>query len=284
MNKIIRVLTFALLAAGLSAGSSEAKTAKLEIDAETKVVDSLSNAEVNFGVIGKQLTTMENQLKNGNSSSDSLSENVRFLSETRTRISNAKKLYERELEFVQKRIEALGPEPTDGSQEIEAIARKRKEFNEEASYQKGQVAEADLLLARIDELDTLIVNVRNHELLGNLLTTQKPLIYPANLFRATTLFVEFTLDILESPVKWYQGLTEDQKIYVKSNIIPVSLVALLSLWLGIYLRLFIMRHFGYNKEVEHPRYGRKFFAAIFVAIRRDSRHNHCRLYDLDVFH
>lgn len=90
MNKIIRVLTFALLAAGLSAGSSEAKTAKLEIDAETKVVDSLSNAEVNFGVIGKQLTTMENQLKNGNSSSDSLSENVRFLSETRTRISNAK--------------------------------------------------------------------------------------------------------------------------------------------------------------------------------------------------
>lgn len=266
MNKIIRVLTFALLAAGLSAGSSEAKTAKLEIDAETKVVDSLSNAEVNFGVIGKQLTTMENQLKNGNSSSDSLSENVRFLSETRTRISNAKKLYERELEFVQKRIEALGPEPTDGSQEIEAIARKRKEFNEEASYQKGQVAEADLLLARIDELDTLIVNVRNHELLGNLLTTQKPLIYPANLFRATTLFVEFTLDILESPVKWYQGLTEDQKIYVKSNIIPVSLVALLSLWLGIYLRLFIMRHFGYNKEVEHPRYGRKFFAAIFVAI------------------
>ena len=79
MNKIIRVLTFALLVAGLSAGSSEAKTAKLEIDAETKVVDSLSNAEVNFGVIGKQLTTMENQLKNGNSSSDSLSENVRFL-------------------------------------------------------------------------------------------------------------------------------------------------------------------------------------------------------------
>lgn len=78
MNKIIRVLTFALLVAGLSAGSSEAKTAKLEIDAETKVVDSLSNAEVNFGVIGKQLTTMENQLKNGNSSSDSLSENVRF--------------------------------------------------------------------------------------------------------------------------------------------------------------------------------------------------------------
>ena len=108
MNKIIRVLTFALLAAGLSAGSSEAKTAKLEIDAETKVVDSLSNAEVNFGVIGKQLTTMENQLKNGNSSSDSLSENVRFLSETRTRISNAKKLYERELEFVQKRIGSSG--------------------------------------------------------------------------------------------------------------------------------------------------------------------------------
>ena len=56
MNKIIRVLTFALLAAGLSAGSSEAKTAKLEIDAETKVVDSLSNAlRVHMASLRKKL-------------------------------------------------------------------------------------------------------------------------------------------------------------------------------------------------------------------------------------
>ncbi len=43
-------------------------------------------------------------------------------------------------------------------------------------------------------------------------------------------------------------------------------MALLSLWLGIWLRLFIMRHFGYDKDIEHPRYGKKVFAAIFVAI------------------
>ena len=81
------------------------------------------------------------------------------------------------MEFVQKRIEALGPEPADGSQELEAIAKKRKEFNEEASYQKGQIAEVDVLLAKIDELDALIINVRNSQLLGSLLAYNKPLIY-----------------------------------------------------------------------------------------------------------
>ncbi len=123
-----------------------------------------------------------------------------------------------------------------------------------------------MLLAKIDELDALIINVRNSQLLGSLLAYNKPLIYPANFFHATTLFVEFSLDILESPIKWYQGLDEEQQAYVKSNVIPVLFVALLSLWLGIWLRLFIMRHFGYDKDIEHPRYGKKVFAAIFVAI------------------
>lgn len=266
MNKFVRVLTAAALFCCTFAFQVQAKAAKTEIDAQTKVVDSIKGLEVNYGEVSKQLANMENLLKNGKSLSDSLSSDVKTLSETRTRLTDSKKQNEKELEFVQKRIEALGPEPSDGSQEVDAIAQKRKEFNEEASFQKGQIAEADVLLAKIDELDTLIINVRNHELLGNLLNYEKPLIYPANFFHSTTLFVEFSLDILKSPINWYQGLTDSQQAYVISNIIPVSLVALFSLWLGIYLRLFIMRHFGYKKDIEHPRYGRKFIAAFFVAI------------------
>lgn len=266
MDKFVRVLTIAALSWITVISQAAAKPAITEVDAQTRVVDSIKGLEVNYSQVSKQLANMENLLKNGKSPSDSLSTDVKQLSETRARLTDAKKQNEKELEFVQKRIEALGPEPADGSQEVEAIAKKRKEFNEEASYQKGQIAEADVLLAKIDELDTLIINVRNNELLGNLLSYQKPLIYPANFFHSTTLFVEFSLDILKSPINWYQGLTNEQQAYVISNIIPVSLVALLSLWLGIYLRLFIMRHFGYKKDIEHPRYGRKFIAAFFVAI------------------
>ncbi len=266
MINIARVLFLSLAFLGSSAGLASAEIASGEIDAVTKVVDSIKSTEINYAEISRRLSTMENQLKSSNAESSELSADVKRLSETRAKLSDAKKQNERELEFVQKRIEALGPEPADGSQELEAIAKKRKEFNEEASYQKGQIAEVDVLLAKIDELDALIINVRNSQLLGSLLAYNKPLIYPANFFHATTLFVEFSLDILESPIKWYQGLDEEQQAYVKSNVIPVLFVALLSLWLGIWLRLFIMRHFGYDKDIEHPRYGKKVFAAIFVAI------------------
>ena len=266
MNKLVRILGLASLFLGLSASLSHAETQKLEIDAETKVVDSIQANEINYMEMSRQLGRMEGMLKNGQSMSDTLSDDVRFLSNTRTKLIEAKKRNEKELEFVQRRIDALGPEPSDGSQEIDIIAQKRKEFNEEASYQKGHIAEVDLLLAKIDELDTLIINVRNTELLGNLLNYQQPLIYPSNFLHSTTLFVEYMVDIIKSPINWYQGLNEDQKSFVHSNIIPVLLVALLSLWLGIYLRLFIMKHFGYRKDIEHPRYGRKVVAAIFVAI------------------
>ena len=266
MNKLVRILGVASLFLVLSASVSHAETPKLEIDAETKVVDSIQANEINYVEMSRQLGRMEGMLKNGQSMSETLSDDVKFLSSTRTKLMEAKKRNEKELEFVQRRIDALGPEPTDGSQEIDIIAQKRKEFNEEASYQKGQIAEVDVLLAKIDELDTVLINVRNTELLGNLLNYQQPLIYPSNFLHSTTLFVEYMVDIIKSPINWYQGLNEDQKSFVHSNIIPVLLVALLSLWLGIYLRLFIMKHFGYRKDIEHPRYGRKVVAAIFVAI------------------
>ena len=266
MINFARVLFLSIAFWGMVAGSAAAEIANREIDAVTKVVDSLKNTEINYAEISRRLSVMENQLKSSNAASSALSADVKLLSETRTKLSDSKKQNERELEFVQKRIEALGPEPSDGGKELDAIANKRKEFNEEASFQKAQIAEVDVLLAKIDELDTLIINVRNSQLLGSLLAYQQPLIYPSNFFHGTTLFVEFSLDILESPIKWYQGLDEEQQAGVKSNIIPVLLVALLSLWLGIWLRLFIMRHFGYSKDIEHPRYGKKVFAAVFVAI------------------
>lgn len=255
-----------LLGIILCGTEAAAKNQAREIDAVTRVVDSIKANEVNYGDVSKQLAVLEETLKSNKISSEVLSQNVRYLSDTRTKLLSAKKQNERELEFVQKRIEALGPEPADGVEELPAIAKKRKEFKEEATFQKGQIAEVDVMLAKIDELDTMIINVRNQALLGNLLTHQSPLLYPTTLFRSATLFVSYVLDLLRSPLNWYSSLDVEKQAYVKSNIIPVSLVALFSLWLGIYLRLFIMRHFGYNKEIEHPRYGRKFIAAIFVAI------------------
>ena len=131
---------------------------------------------------------------------------------------------------------------------------------------KAKLAEADILLTKIDELNALILDIRNRELLGSLITKQSPLYYPHILFGASRQFVEFVFDIIKSPVQWYGELNDEQKEFVASNIIPVGFTVLFSLWLGIWLRLFIMRRFGYKKETEHPRYGMKVFAAVFVAV------------------
>ena len=53
---------------------------------------------------------------------------------------------------------------------------------------------------------------------------------------------------------------------VKSKIIPVALVIVFVSWLGWFLRVFILRRFGYRPEIEHPRFGRKVIAAIAVTI------------------
>ena len=233
---------------------------------KASAVDKPDNGtEINYQENSRKLQAIEDMLKKGETSTQKMSDEVQFLEENRISLLVARKNIEQELKFVQKRIEALGEAPEDGK-ELSVIAQQRDEFGKEEVFQKGRLAEADILLARIDELNALILDIRNKELLGNLITKQTPLYHPEVLLKASEQFVQFVFDIIKSPVEWYGELNSKQKKYVKSNIIPVGFTALLSLFLGIWLRLFIMRRFGYKKDVEHPRYEKKVFAAIFVAI------------------
>ena len=261
MKKFLTVCLFALFASvsGLRAESSG-------VDAVTEVIDLSSQQEINYPETSKKLQKIENLLKSGQVPIQKMSEEVKFLEDTRGRLMNARKSIDQELKFVQKRIEALGKAPEDGSPELAIVTQKREEYSREEAYQKGKLAEADILLTKIDELNSLILDIRNRELLGSLITKQSPLYYPHILFGASRQFVEFIFDIIKSPVQWYGELNNEQREFVQSNIIPVGFTVLISLWFGIWLRLFIMRRLGYKKETEHPRYGRKVFAAVFVAI------------------
>lgn len=266
MTKLFSVLAaFGLCLFSISAEAAPAASGK-EVDALTKVVDSDTSKEINYLDTGKVLGSIEESLKSGQISVEKMNEDVQLLGELRSKLGEARKLNDKELQFVQKRIEALGEAPKEGDTELEIMANKRKEFTREEAFQKAKLAETDILLTKIDELDALILNVRNKELIGNLLAFQKPLIYPQVFFPATKMFVSFFFDIVKSPVNWYNEIGPDKRDYVMANIIPVSLVLLFSLWLGVYLRLFIMRKFGYKKDIEHPRYSTRVFAAAFVAV------------------
>lgn len=146
------------------------------VDAVTEVVDLYSTPEINYQETSKKLQKIEDLLKSGQVPIQKMSDEVRFLEDTRGRLMSARKSIDQELKFVQKRIDALGEAPEDGSQELAIIAQKREEFSKEDAYQKGKLAEADILLTKIDELNALILDIRNRELLGSLITNSRPFI------------------------------------------------------------------------------------------------------------
>ena len=262
MKKILAGLCVLIVSLFVSIPNSAASV----VDAYTEVVGT-QNVELDYNKISKQLSNVEKSLQSGNQSSSVISEYISTLSATLSSINEDKKQIERDLQFVEKRIEALGPAPEDGAKELPSIAERRKQFNKEASVLRARIAEADILLAKIDELDSQIINYRNTALMEVLLERQNPLIYPQNFFNANKLLISLSFDMIKSPLVWYNELDAEAKSSVKSNILPVGLVVLVALFVGIYLRLFIMRNFGYKRdEDERVRYSRKVIAAFFFAM------------------
>lgn len=236
------------------------------IDATTGVYESNMNEEVDYSEFGKQLETIEDYLKSGQVRPKELDHYTKVIINGKNDLANVKKSIDKDLGFVQKRIEALGEIPDESSIEFEAITKRRQQFNQEAAYYRAKAADVDVLLAQMTELDALISNVRNKELVGRLLEKQSPIVYPHNFFNSTKIFVSFVFDVIKSPITWYQNLTDEQVAKVHTSIIPIIIVIMLSFAVGLYLRLLIKRKLGYKEDIAQPKYITKVFAAFFVAI------------------
>ena len=236
-----------------------------EVDARTFVLSSIGNS-VDYATVGRELNNIEEALKKGNFDNRVITKYVSYLGNSVSRLEEARKQYDNDLKSVNKRIDSLGAMPRDGEEEFPLIAEKRKEYNEELIYQKGKVAEVDLLINRIEEITNMISSARKQALIGSLLSYQDPIIFPNNFLRATGEFVSFGFMILKSPLTWYGDLNEEDRATVHANIVPVILMILAALALGIFLRIMIIRHFGYNRTVNGtPPYFTKVVTAFLVA-------------------
>ncbi|MBQ8785269.1 MAG: mechanosensitive ion channel family protein [Alphaproteobacteria bacterium] len=244
---------------------AEDNMAKKEIDAQTFVVSSVA-VEPDYNAISKELNVIEETLKSTTADSQTIKNYVSYLSTTRGQLHESRSNHEKDLNAINKRLESLGEMPKDGEEELPHIAQKRKEYNEELIYQKGQMAEADLLIHRTDELTNLISTIRKQVLINNLLVYQDPIVYPRNFLHATGEFVNFGFSILKSPITWYNELSSEQKDTVNSNVFWVLLMVSVALGIGIFLRLKIIRRLGYKHDFEGiPPYFTKVVAAFFVA-------------------
>lgn len=258
MKKIVTLLF--LFAAVVQPCNSFAEQA--DVDAVTRVVESQKSNDVDFSEINIRLKNIEDSIKSGQASDDDVKSFSNTLTSTESSLLDIKKQQEREAKFVQKRIEALGDGPKDGDTELEIITQKRQEFAQEMALQKAKIAEVDILLAKIYELNTLAVNQHNRQLLGDLMSRQPSLVYPQNLYTSTKSFLTFLINIIESPAKWYKNSTG----MLKANmLISISLMMALLL-LGIWVRLVIMKKWGYRSDITSPNYEQKLLVAVRVAV------------------
>ncbi len=259
LGQILGLILFAPISA-VWAGAAD------DVDAKTFIVGSLSYQNVDYATASKELSNIEKNLKSEKVDNKIISQYVSTLGDMRSQLQEAKNQLDSELKNINRRIDSLGETPKDGEEELPIIAEKRKEYNEEAVYQKGKIAENELLINKIDELTALIVEVRNRVLFGNLFVYQEPMIYPSNLLKTTAQFLDFCFDIIKSPLAWYGDLTEEQKNTVDSNVLTVLFAIAACGAIGYALRRLIINHFGYKKNLTTPPpYFTKVLAALFVA-------------------
>ncbi|MDD4557058.1 MAG: mechanosensitive ion channel [Alphaproteobacteria bacterium] len=221
-------------------------------------------AMLNYTKVSGELSRLEVALKSGKVTSEETVEYIKNLNEMRGKISEDRKVTESNLSFVQKRIEALGEVPTDGSKEAYSITQKRKIFNDEATSLKSKIIEADVVTAKIDELDNIVLTIRNQELLENILDKQGPLIYPTNFLNATVAFVGFAYDVVHSPIDWLQN--NQGREVVKKNMQEFLMLMVLSLTLAIFVSLIIKKKLGYQSGIEKPDYSAKLMASLWTFV------------------
>lgn len=262
MKKFAYFLMFLTLFA-FGAKADEAKNTA--VDARTFVVNS-AQQELDFHNISKELTAIEEALKTGDFEPRIISKYVSYLADVGSDLLENRRLLEGDLKSINKRIESLGEMPKDGEEELPVIAEKRKEYTDELVFQKGKIAEADLLINKAEELTDKISALRKQALIGNLLYYQEPIIYPRNLLRATAEFISFGFAIVTSPFSWYSNLTPEEKNIVHSNFFGVIFMVIATLALGIFLRVMIIKHLVHRKKIARfTPYFTKITVAFFAA-------------------
>ncbi len=166
------------------------------------------------------------------------------------------------LEQVEALLAALGPPPAEGApSETEDVARKREAFNRQIAIYRGQIAEADVALARIQAIEDRLLSQARQDLRDRL-TERLPIpIDPEVILTATPEFGRLLVSLAARPVLWYSETKE--KLSARLGYIPLVVAGAVAVFvLGWLVRRLILRRFGPDPAVEEPRYASRLLAAI----------------------
>ena len=225
-------------------------------------------APLNLTQTNKQLDTITAKLNSGKASKEETADFVDQLTQIQSALVQARQNYAADLDAVKKKLNALGTPPEKPASEPAAIARQRKDFTTQADNNKAQIAQIDLQNAKIDEINSLILKIRNRQLLDNILVKQSSIFHPQEFWQSLSKFADFVFDLVQSPLNWYQNLSAERQETVKNNILTVIIVMFGALIAGYLLSRYIKRWFGYKADIERPDYSQKVRAGIWMFIAR----------------
>ena len=264
MRKLWLILIFSIILTGIASAQDKTSAASSVQAAAAAVAEP----PFDFAAADKELNKIERLLSSGKVSGKETSAYLKSLNDIQNAINQSRAQNAENLDNVQKKIAALGTAPADGEKEPADIAKPRKEFNSKADTYKSMIAKADLAKTKIDEINDLILKIRNQELLNNILAKQSSIMHPQEFWDSLVSFSKFIYELASSPASWYQNLSTADKTTVKSNITAVITAMLLALVLAVYLNRYIKRRFGYRQSIERPDYSQKVRAAGWVLAAR----------------
>lgn len=228
---------------------------------------SADNENVDYSVINKQLDKMTADLNANKISPDATGDILEKVNDLQDKLNQNLPQLNNDLGSIQKKIAALGEVPNDGNEPAE-IAKQRKELNKQADAYKTSIAQAKLAKTKIDDLNGLILKVRNQDLFTRIFAKQSSIFHPQEFLSSLVSFAKFSFELIKSPLDWYRQLPATDKATADDNIVYALFYIIAATFAAAYLRHFIKTRLGYRATIANPDYTQKVRAALWMFLAR----------------
>ena len=249
MKKLLAAIFFVLFAAAAAAAQTQTPPA--------------DNENVDYSAVNKQLDKMTAELNSGKIGPGATGGMLDKINDLQDKLNQNLPLLNNDLGSVQKKIAALGEVPDDGNEPAE-IAKQRKELNKQADAYKTSIAQAKLAKTKIDDLNGLILKVRNQDLFTRIFAKQSSIFHPQEFWTSLVSFAKFTFELIKSPLDWYRQLPAADMATADDNIVYALFYIIAATFAAAYLRHFIKTRLGYREAIANPDYTQKVRAALWM--------------------
>ena len=219
-----------------------------------------------YKTVSSKLAEIEAEIRQDNFTRQTLDDASAFLAQQDTKLDQFIHDIEKNSKYAEESLAALGEAPAEGMSEDPAMAEMRSKYTALVNNYKSRMSEANLLKVEISRISSIIAEARSRIIIGNLVAEQNVIISPQNFVTAISDAAVFFWQIAMSPIEWYKGLSDEERDSVAHSWWYVLLVLTVVLSIGLFIRQYIIRHWGYGHTEDSPRYGQKIVVAVITAI------------------